>query len=234
LFLEREREVSRVGNYYAGKLNARKLQQVYETDIPRVLQYLDAEIDFVAGFLAGTEKVLELGAGYGRIMKRLAPLAESVTGIDISEDNVRFGEEYLRDAPNCRLVVMDAHRMDFDGEFDMVLCLQNGLSAIKGDLENLVSRSVRALIPGGRACFSTYSARFWEHRLAWFREQSEKGLLGEIDDEKTKDGRIVCKDGFTATTFTSQDLEALGRASGCPWRIEEVDASSLFLILRKP
>lgn len=124
--------------------------------------------------------------------------------------------------------------MEVDGEFDIVPCLQNGLSAIKGAPENLVRRSVRTLTPGGRACFSTCSARFWEHRLAWFREQSEKGLLGNIDDERTKDGRIVCKDGFTATTFTSQDLEILGRASGCPWRIEEVDAFSLFLILRKP
>jgi 2-polyprenyl-6-hydroxyphenyl methylase/3-demethylubiquinone-9 3-methyltransferase len=167
-------------------------------------------------------------------MKRLAPFAGSVTGIDISEDNVRFGEEYLQDVPNCRLVVMDAHRMEFDNEFDVVCCLQNGLSAIKGDPENLVRRSVKALAPGGGAYFSTYSARFWEHRLAWFREQSEKGLLGEIDEERTKDGRIVCKDGFAATTFAPEDLEALGRASGYPWCLQEVDVSSLFLILRKP
>ncbi|MFP4482763.1 MAG: class I SAM-dependent methyltransferase [Thermovirgaceae bacterium] len=220
-------------NYYAGKLNAGKLEQVYETKIPRVRQYLDAEIEFVARTLDGSEKILELGAGYGRIMKRLAPFAESVTGIDISHDNVRFGKEYLRDAPNCRLLVMDAHGMEFDGEFHIVLCLQNGLSAIKGDPKNLVIRSVRALGPGGRAFFSTYSRRFWEHRLEWFQEQSRKGLLGEIDMEKTRDGRIVCKDGFTATTFAPGDLEALGRSSGCPWRIEEVDASSLFLILEK-
>lgn len=90
-------------SYYAGKLNARKLQQVYETDIPRVRQYLDAGMNFVARSLAGREKVLELGAGYGRIMKRLGPFPESVTGIDISEENVRFGEEYLGDAPTAAL-----------------------------------------------------------------------------------------------------------------------------------
>lgn len=223
-----------MGNYYAGKLNALKLQQVYETDIPRVRRYLDAEIDFVAAGLHGTERVLELGAGYGRIMRRLAPVAASVVGVDISGDSVRFGREYLDGTPNCRLLVMDAHEMAFDGEFDMVLCLQNGLSAIKGEPLNLVTRSVRALVPGGTACFSTYSARFWDHRLEWFQEQARKGLLGEIDMDRTKEGRIVCKDGFTATTFSSQDLEELGRASGCPWRIKEVDASSLFLILQKP
>ncbi len=222
-----------VENYYAGKLNAGKLQQVYETDIPRVRQYLEAEIEFVARTLDGSEKVLEIGAGYGRIIKRLAPFARSVTGIDISEDNVRFGKDYLQDAPNCRLLVMDAHGMEFEGEFDVVCCLQNGLSAIKGDPQNLVGRSVKALAPGGRAYFSTYSGRFWEHRLKWFQEQARKGLLGEIDMEKTKDGRIVCKDGFTATTFSPGELEGLGRASGCAWIVKEVDDSSLFLILRK-
>ena len=59
----------------------------------------------------------------------------------------------------------------------------------------------RALkVPGGRALFSSYSPKFWEHRLSWFREQADKGLLGAIDEEKTRDGLIVCRDGFVART----------------------------------
>jgi len=223
-----------MGNYYASKLNAMDLFQVYETGIPRVKQYLDAEIEFVSRGLKGKERLLELGAGYGRILERLAPRAAELVGVDISGDNVRFGCEYLKGAPNCHLVVMDAHFIEFESEFDVVLCLQNGLSAVKGDPGNIVRRSVRALVPGGRAFFSTYSENFWEHRLAWFMEQAGKGLLGEIDMEKTRDGKIVCKDGFTATTFLPEDLERLGRLSGCEFRIDEVDSSSLLLILEKP
>ena len=55
-------------NYYAQKLNASNLYRVYETGIDRVRRYLDAEIDFVRRGLRGDERVLELGAGYGRIM----------------------------------------------------------------------------------------------------------------------------------------------------------------------
>ena len=36
-----------MNNYYADKLNAQSLFQVYDTAIPRIKQYLDAEIDFV-------------------------------------------------------------------------------------------------------------------------------------------------------------------------------------------
>jgi 2-polyprenyl-6-hydroxyphenyl methylase/3-demethylubiquinone-9 3-methyltransferase len=220
-------------NYYSESLNAARLFDVYQTRIDRVKQYLEAEIEFVKRDLAGKERVLELGAGYGRIMKELAPFAASVVGVDFAEDSVRFGAEYLASFGNCRLHASDAHRIDFDAEFDVVLCLQNGLSAMKGDPWNLVERSLKALVPGGKAYFSTYSSKFWDYRLEWFKEQSDKGLLGEIDWDNTKDGWIICRDGFKATTFSEKDLDTFGKMTGLPYRLEEVDESSLFLIVEK-
>lgn len=220
-------------NYYAQKLNSAKLYQVYQTQIERVKQYIEAEINFVRQELHGHEKILELGAGYGRIIKELAPFAGAITGIDISKDSVEFGQKYLKDCPNCELKVMDAHKLEFGSEFDVVLCLQNGISAMKGDPLNLVKQGMQVLSPGGKAYFSSYSSKFWEHRLAWFHEQADKGLLGEIDLEKTKDGMIVCKGGFVATTYSEEDMEHLGQAVGYTYRIQEVDNSSIFLILEK-
>jgi 2-polyprenyl-6-hydroxyphenyl methylase/3-demethylubiquinone-9 3-methyltransferase len=90
---------------------------------------------------------------------------------------------------------------------------------------------VKALKKGGSAYFSTYSGKFWDHRLAWFEEQADKGLLGKIDMDQTRDGVIICQDGFRATTFTEKDLVNLGEASGHEYEIQEVDESSLFLII---
>lgn len=221
-------------NYYAEKLNAAKLFQVYETAIPRVRQYFEEEIRFVRQDLTGTERILEVGAGYGRILRELAPHAASLVGIDISEDSVVLGREYLADCPRCRMETMDVYRLPYEEAFDVVLCLQNGLSAMRGQASDLVARCLRALVPGGRAYFSSYSSRFWETRLAWFREQAQKGLLGEIDEEKTRDGVIVCVDGFRATTYSPEDLDRLGRETGCPYRVQEVDESSVWLVLDKP
>jgi 2-polyprenyl-6-hydroxyphenyl methylase/3-demethylubiquinone-9 3-methyltransferase len=221
-------------NYYAEKLNAGKLYKVYQTAIPRVRQYLDAEIDFVRKGLKGDERILELGAGYGRIMKELAPFAGSIVGIDIAEESIELGKEYLKDCPNTELYVMDAHELNLGGDFDVVLCLQNGLSAIKGGSpETLLANTLKLVKNGGRAYYSTYSPKFWEYRVAWFKEQADKDLLGELDMEKTKNGEIVCKDGFRATTFTGSELENLGKASGCKWQIVEVDESSIFLVIQK-
>ena len=131
------------------------------------------------------------------------------------------------------LKVMDVHQLAFDCQFDVVLCLQNGLSAIKGEALNVVQQSINLLTNHGRAYFSSYSPKFWSYRLAWFQEQADKGLLGEIDLEQSKDGKIICKDGFIATTFTPDNLEQLGQASGYCYRIVEVDESSNILVIEK-
>ena len=222
-----------MSGYYGAALNGRRLMEVYNTAIGEARDYLEGEISFVRDSLRGDEKILEVAAGYGRIMKELAPFAGEVVGLDNAAENISFGREYLADASNCSLVLMDAHSMAYREEFHSVLCLQNGLSSVKGDPFNIVERSLEALFPGGRAFFSTYGDLSWEWRVAWFQEQAEKGLVGELDMEKCGGGKIVCKDGFTAVAFTAHELEALGKRSGRPYRIETVGGSSLFLIVEK-
>jgi len=223
-------------NPYKNHLNAQKLHQVYQTKHPEVKAYLDAEIAFVKDRLHRTDHILELGAGYGRIMKELAPVCESIIGIDISEDNVVFGREYLHDVTNTKLVVMDAHNIEpevIGAPLDAVLCLQNGLSAMKVEPFSFIQQIMELLSPNGTAFISTYSAKFWEFRVKWFLEQAEKGLLGEVDLEQTKDGVIVCKDGFRAVTHSPEELDEIGKVSGYPYEVLEVEESSVFLVVRK-
>ncbi|PNX48546.1 MAG: SAM-dependent methyltransferase, partial [Thermoplasmata archaeon M9B1D] len=58
--------------------------------------------------------------------------------------------------------------------------------------------------------------------------QSDAGLIGEIDSKKTRDGVIVCKDGFTATTVNKEQFIALTQRFNVKTSIIEVDESSLF------
>ena len=220
-------------NYYAQKLNSQNLFKVYETKIPRVKQYLDAEISFVRDNLTGSERVLELGAGYGRIVKELAGNCKSIIGIDISDENVSLGKEYLKDSTNAKIVTMDVHNLTFEEKFDVILCLQNGLSAMKVTSMDSIEKILEMVVSGGKVYFSTYSEKIWEYRLMWFKEQAEKGLLGELDLDKTKDGVIICKDGFKANTHTPKDLKMIGYLSGYEYQIQEIDESSVFLIIHK-
>jgi len=132
-------------------------------------------------------------------------------------------------APSCHLFEMDAIELGFrDRQFDLVVCIQNGISAFKVDQRQLIEEAMRVTRSGKRVLFSSYSERFWEDRLDWFRIQSEYGLIGEIDEDATGDGVIVCKDGFRASTVGPDDFISLTADFGIVPEITEVDGSSIF------
>jgi 2-polyprenyl-6-hydroxyphenyl methylase/3-demethylubiquinone-9 3-methyltransferase len=202
---------------------------VYDLALLRVKQYLDAEVNYVLERIHEGDLVLELGCGYGRNLPKLAGAAQWVIGIDTSLATLKLAKKDFRALSKCLLAGMDAVRLGFQEQvFDCVVCIQNGISAFHVDQRALIDESIRVTKPNGIVLFSTYSDKFWNHRLQWFELQSEAGLLGEIDYEKTKDGVIVCKDGFKATTVRCEDFLALTAHINADVRIVEVDESSLF------
>ncbi|MGA2623039.1 MAG: class I SAM-dependent methyltransferase [Bacteroidota bacterium] len=218
-----------VNNYYVERLSAERLQRCYEIASQRIRQYLDAEVDFVLERISPGDLVLELGCGYGRVMARFAKKAGCVVGVDTSISSLMHGQTLLCSTRNCLLLPMDAAHLAFLGRtFDVVVCIQNGISAFHVDQERLIGESIRVAKHGGTILFSSYSERFWENRLEWFRRQSEEGLLGEIDFANTRDGVIVCKDGFTSSTVGRDRFLALTSGLNVATTIVEVDESSLF------
>jgi 2-polyprenyl-6-hydroxyphenyl methylase/3-demethylubiquinone-9 3-methyltransferase len=141
-----------------------------------------------------------------------------------------MGKQMLTGISNCSLMQMDALQLDFpDNTFDLVVCIQNGISAFHVNQIDLVRESIRVTKSGGLALFSSYSGKFWDHRLNWFELQSQAGLLGEIDYEKTGNGVIVCKDGFTAATVGREQFKALTSAiNNIDVNIVDIDESSIF------
>ena len=217
-------------NYYSDGLAAERLKRVYELAPPRVRQYLDAEVEFVVSRIKSGASALDLGCGYGRVMPRLAAKAGLVIGVDKSLASVHLASSLLSADPGCLLVNADALALPFrDRAFDLVACIQNGISAFHVDHADLLTEAIRVTRPGGKVLLSTYSEKFWDHRLAWFRLQADAGLVGEIDEAKTGDGVIVCRDGFTGTAIRPEALLTLTQGRNVDAHLVEVDQSSLFL-----
>jgi ubiquinone/menaquinone biosynthesis C-methylase UbiE len=219
--------------YYDQKLAAERLRRVYEIAPPRVQKYLQAEIDYVRQYIKPGNRVLELGCGYGRVLATLTQDAAMAVGIDTSMASLKMAGHSL--PGNAALGLMEAVALSFaDDCFDLVACVQNGISAFDVNQRQLISEAMRVTRPGGTVLFSSYSERFWEHRMAWFELQARHGLLGAIDYDRTGEGVIVCHDGFRATTVSSNQFRALAQSLGLISKIEEVDSSSLFCILSAP
>jgi len=196
---------------------------------------MQAELDFVLSKIDNGDKLLDLGCGYGRIIPDLLQKAGLIFGIDISPANINYGKYFLHGVQNCVLMEMDAAKLSFpDDIFDVVICIQNGISAFKVDPSQLLSESIRVTKPGGKVLFSSYSEKIWNERLEWFRIQADEGLLGEIDEDRTGNGTIVCKDGFRATTVTPEQFIALTEPLKVKTKIIEVDGSSLFCEIKLP
>lgn len=217
-------------NYYSNKLSAERLKRVYEIAPKRVKQYFEAEVNHVLQKINNQDLVLELGCGYGRILPSLSQKAKSVFGIDTSLSSLLLGKELLGNNSNCFFAQMNAVQLSFPNNiFDVVVCIQNGISAFHVNQKELILESLRVIKPNGFVLFSSYSEKFWNDRLEWFQLQSDAGLLGEIDFEKTRDGIIECKDGFTATTVGIDQFKVLtSDIDNIIVNIEEVDESSLF------
>ena len=218
-----------MNNYYAEKLSAERLRRCYEIAPQRVKQYLEAELTFVLDRISPSNLVLELGCGYGRLIPKLAKKARFVVGIDTSISSLEYGRKLIRSTSNCLLIQMDATQLSFlDRTFDVVVCIQNGISAFHVDQEHLIQESIRVAKQSGTILFSSYSDKFWKYRLEWFKRQSEEGLVGEIDFNKTRDGVIICKDGFTASTVGRERFLALTAGLNVETTIAEADESSIF------
>jgi len=195
--------------YYEEKLSSEKLLKVYKIAPPRVQQYLKAELSYVLEKISSKDVLLDLGCGL-------------------------MGKEMLNGVSNCLLIEMNAIKLGFlDNSYDVVICIQNGISAFHVDQKKLIRESIRVTKPGGTVLFSTYLDKFWSHRLHWFQLQADAGLLGEIDYKKTGDGVIVCKDGFKATSVSPDQFFELTRSLDVQSTIMEVDESSVFCEIRK-
>jgi 2-polyprenyl-6-hydroxyphenyl methylase/3-demethylubiquinone-9 3-methyltransferase len=225
-------KVKIMDGYYTEQLAAERLKLCYDIASPRVRQYLEAEIAFTLDHIRAGQSVLEVGCGYGRVTERLAARGALTIGIDTSFSSIAMAVK-KRASAHIHFGVMDAVRTGFgDGTFDVVVCVQNGMSAFRVDRPSLMRECLRVARSGGLAIFSSYADAFWDDRLAWFRAQADAGLIGQIDAVQTGDGLIVCKDGFTATTIRPDEWRALARSVNRSAVIEVVDESSVFCVVR--
>jgi len=224
-----------VTSYYSTTLAGERLRRCYEIAPPRVQRYLLEETRFVCQRLKPSDAVLDLGCGYGRVLRQFAQAARLVVGIDSSSESLRLARTLIDTQRTCCVAAMDAARLALPSQsFDAVVCMQNGVCAFHIDPRVLLGEALRVVRSPGRVLLSTYAERFWPDRLDWFRLQAAEGLVGAIDERATRPGTIVCRDGFSVGTMTDAAFRDLCADLGVTPVLTEVDGSSLFCEIRPP
>ncbi len=220
-------------DYYLENLSGNHLHRVYSLADEPVKRYLQGEIEFCRQRISPGDRVLELGCGYGRVLKALASDTHVIEGVDNAPGNIELAGRYLQNEPGTRVHLMSVDKLDFaDNSFDLVLCTQNGLSAFGLDPLNIIREACRVTKHDGQLICCTYAKSFWPVRLQWFRDQADAGLLAAIDETKTGNGVIACVDGFVSTSMTAAQFREIASALNLIVDIVELPGGSLIGELR--
>jgi cyclopropane fatty-acyl-phospholipid synthase-like methyltransferase len=129
---------------------------------------LDAHTDLVAGLarVETAENVLDVGCGLAAPAARIARRYScSVTGVNISREQVRQGNELIAELGLSDRVTIqrgDACALAFpDESFDAIVCLEaaGDICVTEADKSRLVGELWRVLRPGGHVGFSDLALR---------------------------------------------------------------------------
>ncbi len=97
----------------------------------------------------GTERILDIGCGDGKITASIAEkvLNGKVLGIDLSQVMIGFAQKNFANIDNLSFLIQDAHDLNYSTEFDMMVSF-NVLQWIK-EHEKVVSGFYKGLKEGG-------------------------------------------------------------------------------------
>lgn len=122
-------------------------------DPPELQAYMngwDGPAFLAALELNGTQDVLEIGVGTGRLAVQVAPLAKHFTGIDVSPKTVQRAREHLGNG--VTLVCGDFMVHPFEQQFDVIYA---SLTLMHIKEKEVALRKIAGLLkPGGRVVLS--------------------------------------------------------------------------------
>ena len=91
-----------------------------------IQEMLRVEDEFLQKIITPGSVVLEAGCGYGRVLKKLVPLAKKLVGVDFSKPLLDRAKKLLAGDDNVELHFMNIERMKFeDDSFDFIICMDS-------------------------------------------------------------------------------------------------------------
>jgi trans-aconitate 2-methyltransferase len=193
------------------------------------VQYRAAHLVLKSITLKGTETVLDVGSGNGKISAEISKMVPngSVIGVDIDPENVKFAKaKYPKDQyPNLDFQVQDAQNLPFDKQFDVVVSFST-LHWVP-DLNKALGEIQKALKPGGT--FATTVVRDFYTPLEEATNQMiqspkwKKYFVSFAADynfvQRDRYLKLLAQNGLTPVDVSDMTIYALfaGRVSFVPW-----------------
>ncbi len=153
-------------------------------------------------------KIIDIGCGTGRHAIELAKRGYNVTGVDLSENQIKRAREKAQAAGlPVDFQTQDARHLPFEGEFDLAIMLcEGGFSLMETDEMNfeILKNATKALKDKGKFIFTTLNGLF-----PFFHS------VGEFYKSAQKEGQSQCKEcSFDLMTFRDYNTAVIEDDSG--------------------
>jgi SAM-dependent methyltransferase len=160
------------------------------------------------------ERILDVGCGTGRHSLELARRGFDVHGIDISERFIEIARGVAD--PLATFERVDARMMEFESNFDAVICLCQGafgMMTADGEDDAVVAGIARALQPGGRVALSAFNAYFAVKYHDGAQFDAATGVSHELTEIRSESGDRRTVDLWTGC-YTPRELRLLMTSHG--------------------
>ncbi|MFC5598046.1 class I SAM-dependent methyltransferase [Deinococcus cellulosilyticus] len=130
-----------------------RLSVVYD----RLFPGSENQVQFLRPLLKG--RVLDVGAGTGTLMQKLAPGLDHIDGLESSPDMLEQAHFKLQETPNARMTLGDMRDLKglFSGPYDSIYCVGNTLVHLDGpeEIRGFLKQTLDLLRPGGTLILQT-------------------------------------------------------------------------------
>ena len=155
-----------------------------------------------------SKKIIDIGCGTGRHAIELAKREYNVTGVDLSENQIKRAREKAKEAGVViGFQIQDARNLSFDSEFDLAIMLcEGGISLMETDQMNfeILKNATKALKSNGKFIFTALNGLF--------------PLFHSVNDfykSAQKEGQSQCKEcSFDLETFRDRNTVVFEDDSG--------------------
>lgn len=153
-------------------------------------------------------KIIDIGCGTGRHSIELAKRGYKITGIDLSESQLKRAREKAKEQQaGVDFQKHDARNLPFEGEFDLAIMLcEGGFSLMETDEMNfeILKNATKALKENGKLIFTTLNGLFpLFHSVQEFYKSA------------AKEGQSQCKEcSFDLMTFRDHNTAVFEDDSG--------------------
>jgi len=197
------------------------------TDGPAPIQeFLDEELRFLKNHIQDHRDILEIGCGYGRLIKELAPKARAIAGVDYSHTLLEKARQELRNHHNVALYLQHAEEFMPKSKFDYVICMDATFGNMPGIEQQVLHNMYDACKSSGEVILSVFSEQARDAQIANYKRI---GLTGITD----LGNAITTAEGMYSRRFSKKELTELMQVVGLECSVSKLCPINYVAIGRK-